>query len=309
MGTSTRCGSIAGLAGLALLLGSAPAVGQGAGSSASTLLRLAPGPRPMALAEAFVAVPDLLALEYNPAATMPGGVAASYQDLPVGASAGATTTTFAAGPAALGISIRFLNYGGIDVVEPVDGPVGRPTGERATGGELSALVGGGIRLGPARVGVAGRWLRLDVAGLADDALVADAGVLVTVVRGLTLGASYQGWGQDLEAGRPAQILRTARLGAAVERWYGRAVKAILTVEGRHREDRLGGAAGLEVRGGTTRLEGALRVGYELRPDPGDAFAPFVFGGGVRLDGLSVEFAYRALGPLGAVRQLGLRYRF
>lgn len=294
----------------AFLLLPAPAAGQGAGSSASTLLRLAPGPRPLALAEAFVAVRDPLALEYNPAALAVGGITASYQELPVDASAGATTVTFPAGPAALGVSLRFVNYGEIDVVEPVDGlPVGEPTGETATGGELSAVLGGGVRLGPARLGVAGRWLHMDIAGLADDAFVADAGVLLEPVRGLTLGASYQGVGTELEAGRAAQVLRTARFGAALERWYGRTVKAIVTVEGRHREDRLAGAAGLELRGGTARLEGALRVGYETRPDPGDAFSRFVFGGGVRLDALSVEFAYRALGPLGETRQVGVRYRF
>ncbi|MFW5947116.1 MAG: hypothetical protein ACOCUW_01375, partial [Gemmatimonadota bacterium] len=140
------------LAGLAVAGGSA---GQGAGSSASTLLRLAPGPRPAALAEAFAAVTDPLALEYNPAATTGGGLTAAYQGLPVGASAGAAAATFDAGPGALGVSLRFVDYGEIDVVEPGgDLPVGQPTGETATGGELSALVGGGLVLGPARIGLA-----------------------------------------------------------------------------------------------------------------------------------------------------------
>lgn len=284
------------------------AAAQGAGSSASTLLRLAPGPRPLALAEAYVAVPDPLAIEYNPAATTPGGLAAGYQKLPVGASAGASMVTFSAGPAALGLSLRFLNYGEIEVLEPSDGPIGTPTGLTATGGELSALLGGGVSLGPARLGLAARWLHLEVAGLSDDALVGDVGVLVEPFRGLTIGAAFQGFGQTLDAGRSAPVLRTLRVGAAVERWYGRAVKVVLSVEGRQREERLGGGAGLEVRAGGERLEGALRIGYEVRPDADDAFSPLVFGAGVRLDRLTAEFAYRALGPLGSTRVLGLRYR-
>ncbi|MDX1674801.1 MAG: hypothetical protein R3314_08415 [Longimicrobiales bacterium] len=299
---------LAALAGLTLTAGMAAA--QGAGSEASTLLRLAPGARPLALGHAFVAVRDPLALEYNPAATAVGGITAGYQDLPVGASAGSSTVTFLAGPATLGVSLRFLNYGEVAVYEPTGvGPVGTPTGLTATGGELSALVGGGVRLGPARLGLAARWLHLDVAGLADDAFVGDAGALLEPVRGLTLGVSYQGFGGDVEAGRAAPLLRTLRVGAAVERWYGERLKAILTVEGRRREARIGGGFGLEIRGGTERLEAALRAGYEIKPDPDDAYSAFVFGGGVRLDRLTVELAYRALGPLGSTRLVGLRYRF
>jgi hypothetical protein len=286
------------------------ATGQGAGSSASTLLRVAPGPRPLALANALVALPGPASLEYNPAAVRGGAATASYQQLPVDAEAGAAGVTFPAGPTSLGVSLRFVNYGSIDVVEPVDGgPVGQPTGETVMGGELSALVGGAIELGPARLGLAGRWLRLDVAGGGAGAGGADAGVLREPTAGFTLGASVQGLGAKLDAGRSAPVLRTVRVGAAVERWYGRAVKAILTVEGRRREGRTGGGAGLEVRAGSETVEAVARIGYETRPDPGDAFSPVVFGGGVRLSALTVELAYRALGPLGATRQVGLRYEF
>lgn len=304
-----RAAAFAALLGLAALALPAPAFGQGAGSQASTLLRLAPGARPLALGHAFVAVRDPLALEYNPAAASAGGLSASYQALPVDVSAGATGVTFPAGAGVMGVSLRFVNYGTIDVYESTGTePVGRPTGETATGGELSALVGGGVALGPARLGLAGRWLRLDVAGLRDDAFVADAGVLVEPTGWLTLGASLQGLGTEVEAGRSAPALRTARVGAAVQRSL-LGLDALLTVEGRRRESRTGAGVGLEVRGGTARLEAAFRMGYETRPDPGDAFSALAFGGGVRLDDLTVEFAYRALGPLGSTRQVGLRYRF
>lgn len=305
-----RAAAVAAVVGLALLALPAPGSAQGAGSEASTLLRLAPGPRALALGHALVAVHDPLALEFNPAAAEAGGLAASYQELPVGASAGAVGVTFGAGGSGvLGLSLRFIDYGSVDVYEPSPTlPMGEPTGETATGGELSALVGGGFALGPARLGVAGRWLRLDVAGLSDDALAAEAGVLLDAAPWLTFGASIQGLGTDVEAGRSAPLLRTVRGGATV-RHSVLGLNALLTVEARRREERTGLGAGLEVRGGTERLEGALRIGYETKPDPGDAFSPLAFGAGVRLDGLTVEFAYRALGPLGSTRQVGLRYGF
>lgn len=295
---------------LAVLASAAPAAGQGAGSAASTLLRIAPHPRPLSLGNAFVAVPSALAVEFNPAAAVvEAQVAASFQELPVGASAGAASVTFPWGSAGMAASLRFLDYGEVDVVESTGGvPVGEPTGAVATGGELAALVGGALRVGRVRLGLAARWLRLDVAGLTDDAVAADAGLLVDAGRGLSLGAAYQNLGTDLEAGRAAPLPRTVRVGASLRQRVG-GLSALLTVEGRRREERTGAGAGLEVGAGTERFDAVVRVGYESRPDPGDAFAPVVFGGGVRIDRLTVDFAYRALGPLGSTRQVGISYRF
>ncbi|NIP78936.1 MAG: hypothetical protein GWM90_06945, partial [Gemmatimonadetes bacterium] len=176
------------------------------------------------------------------------------------------------------------------------------------GGELSALLGGAVRLGRLRLGLAGRWLRLEVAGLGDDALAADAGALLDAGGGLTLGASVQSLGPDVEAGRSAPLPRTVRVGAAL-RPPVRGLHALITVEGRRREERNGAGAGIELGTGTEGFEAVLRLGYETRVDPGDAFAPLVFGGGIRVEGLTVDFAYRALGPLGSTRLVGLRYRF
>ena len=56
--------------------------------------------------------------------------------------------------------------GDVEVVEETGGsPVGTPTGGTASGGELTALAAYAFALGPVRLGLAGRWLRLDVAGL------------------------------------------------------------------------------------------------------------------------------------------------
>jgi hypothetical protein len=302
--------TLAALVGVAATGTAAPAVGQGAGSAASTLLRVAPYPRPLSLGNAFVAVPSALAVEFNPAAAaVEGQISAAFQELPVGASAGAAAVTLPRGRAGFAVSLRFLDYGQIDVVEPTgDVPVGEPTGAVATGGELAALVGGGLRLGRVTLGLAGRWLRLDVAGLADNAVAADAGVLVDAGGGLSLGASYQNLGTELEAGRSAPLPRTVRVGAALRHHAG-GLSALFTVEGRRREERTGAGVGLEIGAGTDRFDAVARVGYETRPDPGDAYAPVVFGGGVRIDRLTADFAYRALGPLGSTRQVGLSYRF
>lgn len=283
---------------------------QGAGSGATTILRVAPGPRPLALGNAYSAVRSPLSLEYNPAGLAgPAGIGASYQALPVDASAGSAILAGSVGRATLGASLRYLDYGDVAVIEP-DGnvPVGRPTGETASGGEVSVLLGGAVAVGPARLGLAGRWLRQDVAGLTDDVLAVDAGLLLSVTERVDIGAAVQHLGPDIEAGRSAPLPRTFRLGAA-----GRAevagLEVLVTGEVRQREERQGGGLGVELSRGWGDAEAALRLGYETRPDPGDAFAPLVVGGGVRLGPLTAEIAWRSLGPLGTTRQLGLGYRF
>lgn len=283
---------------------------QGAGSGATTILRVAPGPVPLSLGNAYSAVRAPLAVEYNPAALSgPAGVGISYQALPVDASAGASIVAFEVGRITAAASLRFVDYGSVEVVVPDPSvPVGVPTGERAGGGEVSALLGGAISLGPVRLGLAGRWLRQDVAGLSDGALAADAGILVDVTDGIDVGASVQHLGQDIEAGRAAPLPRTVRVGAAARHRLG-PWDMLLALEGRHREDRTGAGAGVEIGRTWDDAQAALRFGYETRPDPGDAYSSLVIGGGVRLGALGVELAWRSLGPLGTTRQLGLSYRF
>ncbi|HSH45647.1 MAG TPA: hypothetical protein VK966_07310 [Longimicrobiales bacterium] len=292
-----------------VLLASAVTVeGQGAGSDATTVLRVTPGPRALALGGALVAVRDPFATEYNPASAPVSGVAVSYQGLPVGASAGAAASSFGLSGGVATVSLRFVDYGTVDVVEEAEGPVGRPTGGTATGGELTALAAYSLAWGPARLGVAGRWLSMEVAGLSDHALSADAGLLVALPGALAVGASVQNLGGTMEAGRESALPRTLRAGARASRRFG-AVDALLAVEGRRRESRTALGLGLEVGTGGEdfRLEG--RLGYGTRAAPGDAYSRFVFGGGVRVGPVSVDFGYRALGPLGSTRQLGLAYRF
>lgn len=287
-----------------------PLIGQGAGSGATTILRVAPGPVPLSLGNAYSAVRAPLALEYNPAGLEgPHGVGASYQALPVDVVAGAAHVTRSLGRLAVGASIRFLDYGDIDVVER-DGslPIGTPTGETATGGEASVLAGAAMAFGRVRVGAAGRWLRQEVAGLSDQTVAMDVGVLVAVLDALDVGASVQHLGPDVEAGRAAPLPRTVRLGAAL-RHHVAGMDVMLSAEAREREDRRGGGAGLEVGRSWGDARAALRVGYETRPARGDVYSPLVVGGGVRLGALGAQLAWRSLGPLGSTRQVGLSYRF
>lgn len=299
-------------AGLAVVAAAVPAAGQGAGSGATTVLRIPPAPRPLALGNAMVAVRDAWSLEYNPAAGAVSGAtaAAAYQALPVDASAGAAVVAAPVGRSlTMGLSLRFVDYGRVDVLEPDPSlPIGRPTGETASGGEQTVLAGGSLRLGPVRLGLAGRWLRMDIDRLSDNAVAADAGLVVRVAPWLDLGASVQNLGGDVEAGRAAPLPRAVRGGAALHRDLG-PVGALLAVETRRREARTGVGAGLELTGGSESIAAVARLGYESRAAPGDAYARFVFGGGVRVDRLAVDLAYRALGPLGSTRQVGVAYRF
>jgi hypothetical protein len=289
----------------------AASAAQGAGSGASTVLRIPPAPRPLALGNALVAVPDVWALEYNPAgAGTEAAVAFAYQGLPVGAMAGAAAVVAPLSrTVAFGLSARFVDYGEIDVIEADPGsPVGRPTGATATGGELTTLAAVSAGLGRVRWGVGGRWLRLDVAGLTDDAFAVDAGVSLAAAPALTLGAAVQSLGGDVRAGQPAPLPRTVRAGAAVRRPLG-PLEGLLTVEARRREARSGVGAGLEVTGGAEAVRGTVRLGYESRAAAGDAYSRLVFGGGVRVDRVAVDLAYRALGPLGSTHQVSVAYRF
>jgi hypothetical protein len=296
----------------AIVSGAAPPLAaQGAGSGASTVLRIPPAPRPLALGNAMVAVRDAWALEYNPAGAMDGPtVGAAYQALPVGASAGAAVFVAPVRAAlTLGLSLRFVDYGRIEVLEPDPTlPIGHPTGETATGGEQSILAVGALRWRAFRFGLAGRWLRMDVDRLADDVLAADAGVAVAVTPWLNLGAAVQNLGPDLEAGRAAPLPRTVRAGASVRRGVG-PLDALLAVEARRREARTVFGTGLEMGVGGDGFAALARVGYESRAASGDAYSRVVFGGGVRVDRVGVDLAYRALGPLGSTRQVGVSYRF
>jgi hypothetical protein len=285
---------------------------QGAGSSASTVLRIPPAPRPLALGNAFVAVRDVWAVDYNPASADVDQltVAAAYQTLPVGASAGAVALAAPLRPGlGLAISTRFVDYGEVEVIEPDPTfPVGHPTGATASGGEVTVLLGVVLLRGPLRLGAAGRWLRLDVAGLSDQAVAADLGAALSLAPWLELGASVQNLGGEVEAGRGAPLPRTVRAGAAIRRDAG-PVTALATLEARRRESAAGFGGGVELSGGTGGVHAMARLGYEDRPGAGDAYAPLVFGGGVRVDRLTVDLAYRALGPLGSTRQVGISYRF
>lgn len=309
-GRCTRGAGAVALAMAALCVLAIPVSAQGAGSSATTILRVAPGPRPLALGNAYSAVRAPLALEYNPAGLAgPSTIAASYQALPADASAGAALLTTPIGRFTVGASLRFLDYGDVAVVESQGHlPVGRPTGATATGGEVSALVGGAVAAGRLRLGVAGRWLRQDVAGLVDDVVAMDAGLLLRVTDHLDLGAAAQHLGQEMGAGRAASLPRTLRLGAAVRGRLGGS-DVLVTGEARQREERRGGAVGVELSRAWGDAEAALRLGYESRPESGDVFAPLVVGGGARLGALGVELAWRSIGPLGTIRQLGVNYRF
>ncbi|HUG40206.1 MAG TPA: hypothetical protein VMM12_06970 [Longimicrobiales bacterium] len=301
----------------ALLLASAPVVAtaQGAGSASTIVLRLSPSPRALALGAAMAAVADAFAVEFNPAALAigPAGgrarAGASYQDLPVDVAAGAAVLGFAAPGGAAALSVRFVDYGDVEVVEPTPGlPIGTPTGAIATGGEVTALAGYAFAVGPVRLGVAGRWLRVDVAGLTDDAFAADVGALVAPREWLAIGAAVQNLGPDVEAGRAAPLPTTFRAGARVSRGLG-PLDGMLALEGRRREERNGLGVGLEIGAGAPSLRAEARVGYESRGAAGDAYSRLVFGAGIRADRLGLDFAYRALGPLGSTRQFGLSFIF
>ncbi|HEX7049201.1 MAG TPA: PorV/PorQ family protein [Longimicrobiales bacterium] len=300
-------------ASLAAMPGAAAAQ-DGVGTASAIVLQLAPAPRPLALGGAYAAIADdALSLFYNAAglSAAPAAIELAYQTLPVGASAGSLAAALPLGPGVLGAGVRFLNLGDIDVVEPdpaTGGELGRPTGGRVGAGEVAVSAGYGIALGDhLRLGATATLLRLQIAEA--DALGAafDLGASATVLDGrLVLAAAAQHLGPDVGVVRSAPLPRRLRAGAAVRIGDGVGPRATLSLEAIARDDRVGFASGIEAGlrapGG---LEFAGRIGYrDIRAIDG-AQTPFVFGAGITLGTLTVDYAFRPLGPLGDGHMFGI----
>ena len=301
--------------GLALLLGAAaPLHAQdGAGASSAILLQLAPAPRPLALGGAYAALAqDPYALFYNPGrlAGTPRAFGAAYHAYPVGVAAGSAAATVPFGRFALALGVHYLDLGEVEVLEPdpaYGGQRGRPTGEVADGGEVLAAVGGALAVGPSlRVGAAAKALRLGLAGATDQGFAADVGASVALFRGrLQLAAAVQNLGPEVGPGRRAPLPRTARAGAAIDVASVAGLRTAVALDAVHVEQRLAFGAGIEAGYRNGAGLGLLaRAGFDGHTRTGDAASPVTVGAGVTFGRFGLDYAYRAVGPLGATHHFG-----
>jgi len=288
-----------------------------AGTAAAVVLQLAPSPRPLALGEAYAALPaDELSLFYNPArlaAALPA-VGLAYQTLPAGAAAGSLATAAGFGPGVVGVGIQYLSYGEIDVIEPDPsrgGEYGRPTGERVGGGEVAIGAGYGLRLAAGlQLGAALKVLRLQLAEADAAGLAFDLGAGLELLGGrATLGIAAQNLGGEIGPGRPSPLPRRIRGGVGLRLGDSGGPRVGIALEGHAIGDRVVFASGLEatvVAPGGLALVG--RVGYHPTIE-GDARGPVVFGAGLSLDRFEVDYAFRDLGPLGGAHLFGISIPF
>jgi len=193
----------------------------------------------------------------------------------------------------------------VEVLEPdpaYAGQRGRPTGETIGGGEVVASAGAAMAItSRLAMGVAGKVVHVGLAGESDAGVAADVGASAGLLGGrLRIGAALQNLGPAMGPGLPSPLPRTIRAGAAIELGAaGPGIRTTLAAEALHLEGRASFATGLELGYRDERGRGFLaRAGFDARARERDAASPVAVGGGVMLGGLRVDYAYRAVGPLG-----------
>lgn len=291
------------------------AAAQDPGATAAAVLRVAPAPRALALGGAYAPLADALSVFYNPARLSSADPAAAfaYRTLPVEAGVGTAALATRIGPGTLGFGAQFLNYGEVDVVEPdpsTGGEIGIPTGERVGGGELAFTAAYGVRVaGRVEVGAAAKLLRLQLAEASSVGTAFDLGAGMEVWDGrLALGTALQNVGADLGPGRASPLPRMLRAGAALRLEAPLGLRTVIVAEALRQGGAISPLGGIEVGAvgpGASALVG--RIGYDGSVGD-DARDPIVAGAGLVLDGLTLDYAYRALGPLGAAHIFGVTLR-
>ncbi len=302
---------------LLLALGAPLMVGraQDGGATGAIVLEHPASPRAMALGSAVVAAGDADAsLFANPAAIAGGGLrgSASGQGWIAGSRLGAISLSFGGAGGAIGVGIRALSYGSEREIVPdtvnFGGQRGMETGRTISANEIAASVGYGRALGRVRVGVAGGWIRQQIANVTGGAPFVDVGATIALSRGVAAGVAVQNLGGSLELASTASALpRLIRAGIAIPVAAG-PVTIALSGEGVHSE-----AAGSEGRAG---LEATWRAasGVSVQGRAGfrggateSTLGRTTFGGSLGTARVGADYAYQTLGALGgATPRIGIR---
>lgn len=294
--------AVAALCGLAGTLGA-----QGAGTDGPAVTRIIPSVRSAAMAGAGAAlVGDAGAIFANPAAVATIGaigVEAAYQRLQLGAQVASGALAFQLGQFHLGLGLQALDYGKEPVV--VGGVETGQTFHPWEGVGVGALI---YRRGLLAAGGAVKYVRQSIDEIANDGYAGDLGLELAVFDIMAFGFSAQNlFGGDI--GAAGELARTLRLGYTLNYVDPQGVLRFLsTIEGfwaHGRKGRLiigleGGfivyGVGVEVRGGY----GSGRAADDL--------GEFTFGGGLRIGGFTVDYAYQDADLLGSpAHRFGLRW--
>lgn len=308
------------LCALALIARATPAqtVNRSHGEAGATVFQLTTVPRAAALGDALTAAPGVTGIFANPgaAATIERFAAhVARQSLFDGSYAGAVAAGYRFRPVAVALGIQFVDFGSIEeVVCDQCGGQGTATGRTLSATELAVRAAAAIPVFQGRATVGG-GVDLYSSSLADESassLALSVGGRIRPDPRLTLGATVQHVGGNVEqSGFSAPLPRTFRTGFELAPLAGRQGRLHLIVA----------ADLMAVRGAPARFGGGVEVG--MTPDTallglgavarlgwrsaGDDFAGDAvrLGGGVRLLGISLDYAFQGSDLLGDVHRIGL----
>ena len=318
----------------ALLWGLAPATVVAApGTTSPESLRVAVAPRPAAMGEAFAALADdVNAMAYNP-----GGLGfLERQELALmhNQFIGGVTQEYAAyalpthGLGTLAVSANLLRVEPFKAFDQNDQPIGEVSADDMALSGAYALSWRSISVGGAFKHITSRLAEKTARGAAYD-----AGAVVRIGRGFSVGAAVQNMGKGLKYDQEtAPLPRLTRGGMA---WKGRFLwpgsLAAVTVEGAFPNDRSPFVSG----GGELRFHPlmALRVGYrgsqddDLKFSWGAGFKVPLRRGGLSASAeptwesrydkaepdlpveLEIDYAFVKLGDLGTTHRVSVLLRF
>lgn len=306
-----------GLSLLVMLDGSVKAA-QNSGTSSFSFLNIPTGARAAALGQAFTSIPnDIQGLVYNPAclATMASSQA-SFEHLAYVADI--AQEGIAAGHAgrdqglSWGVLANYLHVGDIDRTVATSLPTGdgfSETGSFSTYDmALGASVAGPFIMEGLSMGTTLKFLRESLADASSNGAALDAGVIYqgNVERSWNMGASVQNAGFASKFSDAAvKLPMTLRVGASGQPF----AQWLFSTDFVKRVDTAGEAdIGAEV---TPKRFFSLRVGYRYafnNPDLG-GLSNFSAGIGIRIQRMSLDYAFVPLGDLGTTHRISLNFRF
>jgi len=262
---------------------------------------------------------DADVLFYNPAgaAGMAGGASLSYQqhveDIGVATGSG----VYPVGRFVLGISAIFLDYGDITEYVPdpdFGGQTGIPTGNTVSASEVAARLSGAMPLSDGRINVGASlgYVSADLAGTGRGTPFLDVGAQY-LLNQVTLGASIRNLGGSLSGNgvASADLPAEARLGAMFEfsrpTGIGGAVSAdfVAGLNGGDTGVVAGVEAGLLPRG-ASRVGAVARAGYNAGIGS-EGQGALVFGGGLSVGPVAVDYAYQNYDLFGSLHRFGVRW--
>jgi hypothetical protein len=270
-------------------------------------MRITPSVRAAAMAGAGAAlVGDAAAIFTNPAAVATIGsigLEVAYQRLQLGASVASGALAVQLGQFHVGLGAQALDYGQERVVVG-----GVETGQNFhpwEGVGVGALV---YRRGVLAAGGALKYVHQSLGEVANDGYAGDLGLEVAIFDIMAIGFSMQNlFGGDL--GAAGELPRTSRFGFTFNYADPQGVLRLLsTIEGVWAKGRAGRLL-LGLEGGVIvyGVGVELRGGYDSRGSA-TALDRFTVGGGLRIGGFTVDYAYQDADLLGApAHRFGLRW--